>query len=118
MSINAMILTGRLAQEPEVKVTQNGQKVMNFSLAWKDSWGKKDTVDFFPCVAYEATAEFIKRNFGKGDEINVCGRLIMRRRKTQEGKEYGYAMIQINEVHPGRYKKSAANPIDGRDDSK
>ena len=41
MSVNKVILLGRLGQDPELKTIPTGQVVCNFSVATSDSWKDK-----------------------------------------------------------------------------
>ena len=41
MSVNKVILLGRLGQDPELKYTPGGSAVCNFSMATTESWTDK-----------------------------------------------------------------------------
>ena len=71
--MNRVTLMGRLAANPEVRVTQSGKKVCNFALAI--SMGKDKPAQFHDCVAWDNTAEFLGRYTRKGNRILVEGRL-------------------------------------------
>ena len=43
MSVNKVILLGRLGQDPELKYTPSGAAVCNFSLATSESWNDKNS---------------------------------------------------------------------------
>ena len=43
MSINKVILVGNVGQDPEVRTTQDGREIANFSLATSESWKDKAT---------------------------------------------------------------------------
>lgn len=85
--INNVVLMGRLTAAPELKATPNGVSVTVFGLAvernYKGQNGAKQT-DFFNCVAWRNTAEFISRYFSKGDMIAVIGE-IQTRKYTDSG---------------------------------
>ena len=42
-SVNKVILVGRLGQDPDVKTSQAGKKIVSFSMATSDSWKDKET---------------------------------------------------------------------------
>lgn len=75
--MNKVILVGRFTKDPEVRYTQGGSSVANFSLAvdrrFKQEGG--DSADFIRCVSFGKTAEFIEKYFHKGMKIGVCGRI-------------------------------------------
>jgi single-strand DNA-binding protein len=79
-NINIVMAMGRITKQPEVKHTQGGTVVLNFSVAtnrsWKNANGEKqEEVEFINVVAFGNTAETIAKWFNKGDEIFVQGRL-------------------------------------------
>ena len=75
--MNRLIIKGRLTRDPEVKTTQTGKEVCNFSVA-VDRRFKRDgepTADFFRVQVWEKTAEFVGKYFRKGQEILCEGRI-------------------------------------------
>ena len=40
-SVNKVILVGNLGRDPEVRSTQNGDKIVNFSIATSERWKDK-----------------------------------------------------------------------------
>ena len=76
--MNNCSFIGRIAQDVELKSTQNGVSVCSFSLAVDRPGSKERKTDFIPVVAWEKTAEFISRYFGKGQKIGLTGTLTTR----------------------------------------
>ncbi len=76
--LNKSFLMGRLTRDPELRHTQAGTPVCSFSIAcerdFKNDKGERDT-DFFDCVAWRQTAEFVSQYFTKGRMVIVEGRL-------------------------------------------
>ena len=91
MSYNKVILLGRLTADPQLKQTPSGKKVTSFCIA-VDSKRKDDSgmyiSDFFNIVAWEKTAEFITKYFGKGKEIFIDGCLQSRSWEKNGEKRY------------------------------
>jgi single-strand DNA-binding protein len=99
--LNKTIIEGRLTADPELKQTPSGISVCRFSVAWN---GQKEKVDFFDVTAWRNTAEFICRNFQKGDGIVIDGHLETRTYDAQipnSGKTYKRTVWEIvcDEVH-------------------
>ena len=90
MSINKVIMTGRLTADPELRKTQDGVSVTAFSLAINKS---KDKAEFFNFVAWRATAEFICKYFHKGDGMEVVGKLTYRTVEKDGVKRTFYEII-------------------------
>ncbi|MDH4248962.1 MAG: single-stranded DNA-binding protein [Deltaproteobacteria bacterium] len=79
-NLNKVMLIGRLGKDPEVRHTQSGQKVANFSLAtsdfWKDKQGaKQERTEWHNVVAWGFQAEFAEKYLQKGRLVFVEGRL-------------------------------------------
>ena len=75
--MNLVIMHGRLSKDVEVKKSQSGTAVANFSIAVKRDFANQSEtdVDFFSCVAFGKTAENISKFFVKGDGIIINGKL-------------------------------------------
>ena len=78
--MNSVVLVGRLARDPEVRVNpQTQNSVARFTIAvdrgGKDRNGEDRGADFISCVAFGKTGEFIERYFTKGKLIAIQGRI-------------------------------------------
>ena len=73
--MNTVILIGNHAKDPELRYTQSGKAVCNFSIAVNRGFGKDNDADFIQCVAWEKTAEAIANYMEKGSKMAVQGRL-------------------------------------------
>lgn len=86
--LNRVILTGRLTKDLELKRTGSGNAVTTFSLAvdrnFKGQNGDKET-DFFECVAWKQSAEYLCQYAGKGRLLAIEGRLQTRSWQDQSG---------------------------------
>lgn len=83
--MNKIILIGRLTADPELKQTASGKTVTSFNIAVDRRFSNEPKADFFPCVAWNKTAEFVCRYFGKGRKIAIEGRLETRTWQAQDG---------------------------------
>ena len=75
---NRAILMGRICNDLEVRTTPSGVSVLSFRIAVDRSYqakGEERKSDFFSCVAWRQTADFISRFFSKGRMILVEGEL-------------------------------------------
>lgn len=104
-------MIGRLTAAPEAKSidTEAGRKnLVNFTLA-VDRKYKKNEADFIRCVAWEKTAEFISKYFGKGSKIAVVGRL---ETDTYEknGQKFYSSTVRVEEVEFADSKKKEEAP--------
>ena len=115
--LNIVIVEGRIVAEPELKKTPNGVSVCTVRVAIQRD---KDVADFFDCVAWRGTAEFICNHFKKGDGITVEGKV---KTRTYDAKVPGGTdtfkktvyEIDVKEIGfpVGKGKnEGAASPID------
>ena len=93
MSLNKVLLVGRLTISPELKKTASGIEVTRFSLAVNMATSK---TDFFNVVAWRQTATFITRYFHKGDGICIDGHLESRSYEKDGVKHTVYDVICDN----------------------
>jgi len=113
MSLNHIVLMGRLTAAPEVKTTTNGLAVTSFTVACDRNVGKdrEKQSDFIPCVAWRQTAEFIGKYFSKGSLIAVEGSLQSRKYTDKEGKNRVSYEVLVDRSHfTGERRESAAAP--------
>lgn len=73
--MNRIIIKGRIAREIEIRQTQTGKAVGNFSVAVDKGFGENKSADFFRVQAWEKTADFVAKYFSKGKEILIEGRM-------------------------------------------
>lgn len=104
--INKAILMGRLTRDPELRNTNSGASVCNFSIAIDDGYGDNRTTSFINCVAWNKTAEFVSNYFSKGKMIIVVGRIQSRSWDGQDGRKNYTTEVVVNEVSFGESKRS------------
>ncbi|WP_077622027.1 single-stranded DNA-binding protein [Sediminibacillus massiliensis] len=89
MSLNRVILAGRLVRDPELRYSPNGVGVCNFTIAvgrnFKSNNGQD--ADFINCVVFKGGAESLANYQRKGNLIGVDGRLQSRSYDDKDGKK-------------------------------
>lgn len=96
--INSVVIQGRLARDPEIKTTQSGIAVANFTVCWSDKYKETETRLFLPCKAWRGTAEFVGKYFRKGQEVAVDGRLIAEEWE-KDGEKKSRVVLDVRNVH-------------------
>lgn len=88
MSVNHVLLIGRLGADPELRHTATGKTLCRFSLATdrRRREGVEERPDWHRVVAWERTAENCHRFLSKGRQVAVEGRLQTRRWEDDAGK--------------------------------
>ena len=92
MSVNKVILIGRLGKDPETRYMTSGEAVTNCTLAtsenWKDKSGEKqEKTEWHNLVFYRRLAEIAGEYLKKGSQIYIEGKLQTRKWQTKEGQD-------------------------------
>ncbi|HSG46979.1 MAG TPA: single-stranded DNA-binding protein [Longimicrobiales bacterium] len=78
-SVNKIILVGHVGRDPEIRETQTGKKVANFSLAthrWSTAGGEEgERTDWHRLTLWNKQAQFAEEYIRTGDRVYVEGRL-------------------------------------------
>ena len=101
--LNHITLMGRLTRDPELRQTQGGTAVANFSLAVERDIKNKSTgertTDFIGCVAWAHTANFVSKYCTKGALVAVTGRLEMRDWTDKDGNKRRAAEVNVDSLY-------------------
>lgn len=85
--MNKVMITGRLADDPMLNYTSNGNAVCNFTLAVERTYSKKNKVDWINVVAWNKKGEAAAKHLKKGRKCLVEGRLEINKTK-KDGNHY------------------------------
>ena len=101
MSVNKVILVGRLGRDPETRYTSSGQAVCNFTLAtdetYKDRAGERQKrTEWHRIVVWAKQAEIAQQYLHKGSLIYVEGRIQTRQWDDREGQKRTTVEIVAN----------------------
>jgi len=100
---------GNLTGDPELRYTQNGVAVANFTVAstpkffdktsggWMD---KDDDTLFLRATVWKELAEHVASSLTKGLRVIVTGRLKQRSYETKEGEKRTSLELEVDEVGP------------------
>jgi single-strand DNA-binding protein len=114
MSVNRVILVGRLGRDPETRYTGSGQAVANFSLAtdesYKDRNGERQKrTEWHKIVVWGKQAEIAQQYLKKGSLIFIEGRIQSREWQDKEGqKRTSFEIVASNFRMLGGRAESAA----------
>lgn len=95
--MNSISIIGRLTADPELRKTQSGIPVASFTLA-VDRPRVKDTTDFFSCVAWRQTGEFVAQYFTKGRKMGVTGSMQSRKYEDKDGNKRTVWELVVDQV--------------------
>lgn len=92
--VNKVILIGNLGRDPEVRTTQNGDEILNMTVATSESWKdratgeRKERTEWHRVVIFnENLVRIAKQYLKKGSKVYLEGQLQTRKWTDQSGQE-------------------------------
>ena len=129
--LNKVQLIGNLGQDPEVRSTQGGKKVVTLSIAtgesWKDASGNKvERTEWHRVVIWnEGLGDIAEKYLAKGAKVYVEGKLTTRKWQDQDGNDrysteihltpYNGTMTFLDSKRPEGRTQSSATPERARE---
>jgi single-strand DNA-binding protein len=93
-SVNKAILVGNLGKDPEIRTTQDGQKIVNMTLATSETWNdrqtgeRKERTEWHRVVIFnDRIGDVAEKYLHKGSKVYVEGSLQTRKWTDQSGQE-------------------------------
>jgi single-strand DNA-binding protein len=93
-SLNKVMLIGNLGKDPEIRRTQDGRPIANFSIATSETWkdkatgDKKEKTEWHRVVVFnEALCKVVEQYVKKGSKVYIEGTLQTRKWTDQAGIE-------------------------------
>lgn len=108
---------GNLTADPELRFTQSGAAVANFTVAstprtfdkQSNQWKDGDAL-FMRCNVWRQMAENVAESLTRGTRVIVQGRLRQRSFETQEGQKRTVIELEVDSVGPDlRYATAKVN---------
>lgn len=99
---NTITVSGNLTRDPELRFTQSGQAVANFSIASSrrkkvgEEW--EEITSFFNCVAWGTLGENAAGSLSKGDRVIASGYMEQRSYETNEGEKRTVWDVTVNDL--------------------
>ena len=90
--INKAIIVGNLGRDPEMRYTQDGSAVANFSVATSERWTdratneRREQTEWHRVVCFRRLAEICGEYLHKGSKVYIEGRLQTRSWEGQDGQ--------------------------------
>lgn len=121
--VNKAIIVGNLGNDPDMRYTQGGDAIANFSVATTESWKDKTTgekqekTEWHRCVAFRRTAEIIGEYLKKGSQVFIEGKLQTRKWQDKDGNDRYTTEILVNDLQMLGGKPQGGNPASGGGES-
>ena len=94
MSLNKVTLIGNLGKDPEIRTTQDGREIANFSIATTEAWRdkgsgeRKEKTEWHRVVIFsQPLVNLVKSYVHKGSKVYIEGALQSRKWNDQAGVE-------------------------------
>lgn len=101
-SFNKVVLIGRLTNDPEIRTTNSGLKVAQFTVAVDRPFGKNENgekkTDFFRCKAWRQKADFVEQYVGKARLVCLEGRVELNDYTDKEGVKRYITEIDVANI--------------------
>lgn len=100
---NKVQLIGNLGQAPEVRTTESGKKLAQFSVAtnevYQNAQGEKvNETQWHQVVAWGKLADIVEKYLGKGKEVAIEGKLVNRNYTDKQGLKHYITEVVANEL--------------------
>lgn len=120
-SVNKVILIGNLGRDPEVRYTQNGTAVANFTLATNEVWNDKsgerqEKTEWHRIVVWGKQAEIAREHLSKGKQVYIEGSIQTRQWDDREGNKRttteikAQRLMMMGRADAGESRMNAAAP--------
>src|SRR5919106_1742064 len=108
--MNRVMLTGRLTRDPEMRKLASGKTVTQFSVATNDYRGGTEKSEYHNVVTWDRLAEICGQYLGKGQLVNIEGRIQTRQWEDESKQRHWKTEIVAAQVEmlSGRRKKDYA----------
>ena len=117
-SVNKVILVGNLGADPEIRNTQNGNKIANMTLATSESWKdrtsgeRREKTEWHRVVIFnEGLCKVAENYLRKGSKVYIEGQLQTRKWQDQTGADRYSTEIVLQGFN------STLTMLDGRGDN-
>ena len=95
--MNNIVIEGRLAQDPEQKQSQNGKMMTTFNIAC-DRQYDKEHVDYFHCLSFGQTADYVAEYGATGMSIIATGSVQIVNYQDKNGQRQTGINVMVNSV--------------------
>ncbi len=118
MSVNKVILVGRLGAEPESRAFPNGGSICNLRIATSESWKDRQTgerqerTEWHRVVLRNKLGEIAQQYLRKGSQVYIEGRIQTRKWQNQQGQDQYTTEIVGNEMTMLDSRPADARPTD------
>lgn len=99
-SLNKVILIGNLGRDPEMRYTQTGEPIANFTLATSENWTDKtgqrqERTEWHRVEVFGKTAEIVSKYCQKGKQVYIEGSIRYEEWTDKEGQKRNTTRVRV-----------------------
>ena len=100
-SVNRVILIGNLGKDPEIRYTQAGEPIANFSLATNEAWTdksgqKQERTEWHRVEVFGKTAQVVRDYCSKGKQVYLEGSIRYDEWTDKDGNKKYMTKIRVS----------------------
>jgi single-strand DNA-binding protein len=100
-SVNKVVLIGNLGKDPEIRYTQGGEPIANFSLATSENWTdksgqKQERTEWHRVEVFGKTAQVVRDYCTKGKQVYLEGSIRYDEWTDKDGNKKYMTKIRIS----------------------
>src|SRR5262245_13151688 len=100
-SVNKVILIGNLGRDPEIRYTQGGEPIANFSLATSENWTDKsgqrqERTEWHRVEVFGKTAQVVRDYCTKGKSVYIEGSIRYEEWTDKDGNKRNTTKIRLS----------------------
>jgi single-strand DNA-binding protein len=111
--MNIVVISGNLGRDPELRFTNDGKAVCEFSIAHNEVHGsgdnRQETVHWIRIVAFGKTAQLVAEHKHQGDEVFVEGSLTYSEWTDTDGNKRTALKVRATKVQFGHRRNTASD---------
>jgi len=113
-SVNKVILVGNVGRDPEIRYTQGGDPIANFSIATNEAWTdksgqKQEHTEWHNVEVFGKTAQVVRDYVSKGRQVYIEGSIRTNEYKDKDGNPRKSVRVRVSAQQPAR-RAVAARP--------
>ncbi len=100
-SVNKVILIGNLGRDPEIRYTQSGEPIANFTLATNEAWTdksgqKQERTEWHRVEVFGKTAQIVRDYLSKGRQVYIEGMIRYDEYTDKDGNKKNTTRIRVS----------------------
>ena len=100
-SVNKAVLIGNLGRDPEMRYTQSGDPIANFSLATSEKWTsksgeKQERTEWHRVEVFGKTAQVVRDYLTKGRSVYIEGQIRYEEWTDKDGNKRNTTKIRVS----------------------